>query len=956
MTIPASSGIQPAQGEGLAGRLPELPEDLFDLLPVGVWVCDRYGHVVRYNREAARLWGHAPARGDPDLLYCGAERLFHPDLTPLPHAESPMARVLATGEQVRDQAMVIGRPDGSRIATRADFAPVRDDAGRMTGAIGVLREAPAPEGRQTPSPDGADLLGPVLQALPAAVYITDADGRITFYNDEAAALWGVRPEPGSDSFCGSWRLEWPDGTPLPHAECPMALALREKRPIHGMEAVAVRPDGSRVPFLAVPTPLFDAAGRLTGAVNMLVDLSERNAARDRIRASEARYSDIFDSVAVGLLVQDFRGVVELLDALRAEGVTDLRAALAARPKLLARAVASIGITDVNPYACRLFEAETPQDLVQSPGAIWLPETTGAVVDVMVALWEGRPDNAGEAAVQTLRGRRLDVAYTVVFEGARGERALVSLLDISDRKTAQRLIEKQASRLETLNRVARAIGSDLDLERIVQTLTNAATDVAGARFGAFFYNSADQGSEGYTLFALSGAPRAAFEGLGVPRNTALFDSTFRGMGIIRSDDIRTDPRYGRQGPHFGMPPGHLPVVSYLAVPVVSRTGKVHGGLFLGHDQPGMFAQDTEEMVAAIAAHAAIALDNAQLLQSTRDEVERRRRSDHAAQHLAAIVASSDDAILSKDLNGVITSWNAGAQRIFGYTAEEVIGKPVTILIPEDRQDEEPRILARIRGGERVDHYETVRRRRDGSLFHVSLTVSPVKNNEGFIVGASKIARDITEKKQAEERLRLLLREMDHRVKNLFALSNSVVALSARSATSVRELAQAVQNRLHALAHAHTLTLPQTPEDANPARKTTSLHALIQTIVAPFDVRSDENVPRIVTDGCDLAIGGAGVSGFALLLHELATNAAKHGALSTPSGQVAIRCSEADGRFWLVWEERGGPPIEGEAVGEGFGSLLSRAVVEGQLRGQLERVWQREGLTLRIAVPRERVAAT
>jgi hypothetical protein len=154
--------------------------------------------------------------------------------------------------------------------------------------------------------------------------------------------------------------------------------------------------------------------------------------------------------------------------------------------------------------------------VQSPGAIWLPETTGAVVDVLVALWEGRPDNAGEAAVQTLRGRRLDVAYTVVFEGARGERALVSLLDISDRKTAQRLIEKQASRLETLNRVARAIGSDLDLERIVQTLTNAATDVAGARFGAFFYNSADQGSEGYTLFALSGAPSRASECRGTRR--------------------------------------------------------------------------------------------------------------------------------------------------------------------------------------------------------------------------------------------------------------------------------------------------------------------------------------------------------------------------------------------------------------------------------------------------------
>ena len=131
----------------------------------------------------------------------------------------------------------------------------------------------------------------------------------------------------------------------------------------------------------------------------------------------------------------------------------------------------------------------------------------------------------------------------------------------------------------------------------------------------------------------------------------------------------------------------------------------------------------------------------------------------SQQLASIVESSDDAIVSKDLNGIITSWNQSAERLFGYVTEEVIGKPVTILIPQDRHDEEPVILERIRRGERVDHYETVRRRKDGSLFDVSLTVSPVRDTEGRIVGASKIARDITLRKRAEEQIRQAQERLD-----------------------------------------------------------------------------------------------------------------------------------------------------------------------------------------------------
>ena len=141
-----------------------------------------------------------------------------------------------------------------------------------------------------------------------------------------------------------------------------------------------------------------------------------------------------------------------------------------------------------------------------------------------------------------------------------------------------------------------------------------------------------------------------------------------------------------------------------------------------------------------------------------DITERRLAALDARRLAAIVESSDDAILAKNLDGIIITWNQGAGRLFGYTADEAVGKPVTMLIPEDRYDEEPNILARIRRGERIDHYETIRRRKDGSLVEISLSVSPILSADGRIVGASKIARDITERRRAQEKQQLLLREI------------------------------------------------------------------------------------------------------------------------------------------------------------------------------------------------------
>ena len=487
------------------------------------------------------------------------------------------------------------------------------------------------------------------------------------------------------------------------------------------------------------------------------------------------------------------------------------------------------------------------------------------------------------------------------------------------------------RLEILNRVGAAIASSSDLESIVQIVTDAATELVGAQFGAFFYNVLDEKGESYLLYSLSGAPRSAFETFGMPRNTAVFDHTFRGLGVVRSDDIKLDPRYGQLAPHHGMPRGHLPVTSYLAVPVASRTGEILGGLFFGHEQAGVFTQADEDVLLDVAARAAIAIDNTNLLD--------------AAQRLASIVESSDDAIVSKDLSGTIRSWNRGAERIFGYTAKEIVGQPITTLIPEDLHHEEPIIISRIAAGERVDHYETIRQRKDGSRFHISVTISPIRDRSGKIVGASKIARDIDQTKKAHEQQALLLREMNHRVKNLFAVASGVVALSARAPGSDQELAYTIQSRLAALARAHDLTL--LPEGATVAAKA-HLKELVQTILAPYDTGDG----RVSIEGPDAVCGSDVSTSFALLLHELATNSVKYGALSQLAGKVAVTWSLSE-NLELTWTESDGPSIPGPAEHQGFGNVLMNATVKS-MGGSLERSWHPEGVQIRLVVPAAQLA--
>jgi PAS domain S-box-containing protein len=431
----------------------------------------------------------------------------------------------------------------------------------------------------------------VLDELPAAVYTTDALGHITYYNEAAAELWGHRPALGVSEWCGSWKLYWPDGTVLPHGDCPMAIAIKEKRAVRGKEAVAERPDGTRVPFIPYPTPLFDNSGALVGAVNMLVD-------------------------------------------------------------------------------------------------------------------------------------------------------------ISDRKQVEELYQR----------------------------------------------------------------------------------------------------------------------------------------------------------------------------------------------LAAIVESSDDAIISKDLNGIVSSWNKGAERLFGYTAKEAVGQSITMLIPEDRIDEEEAILNRIRKGERLDHFETVRRHKDGSLVELSITVSPVKDAMGRITGASKIARDITERKRAHEQQNLLLGEMKHRTKNLVAVIDAIARQSRpRDDQVAAAFMDTFVGRLRALFSIGEIVIGSSDRRAG-------LADVFEITLKPF-VNPDKPTP-ITIEGPHMEVSEQTAGGVALAVHELATNALKYGALKSPQGRISLVWSvDESGKVSIDWKERGGPRVYDEPKQRGFGSRVIRSSVAHEPDGMTELLFEPDGVRCR-----------
>jgi PAS domain S-box-containing protein len=319
-----------------------------------------------------------------------------------------------------------------------------------------------------------------------------------------------------------------------------------------------------------------------------------------------------------------------------------------------------------------------------------------------------------------------------------------------------------------------------------------------------------------------------------------------------------------------------------------------------------------------------------------DVTERKRAEDAALRLAAIVESSDDAIVGKDLDGVITSWNAAAERIFGYAAEEIIGQPIMVLVPPDHQKEEEAIIERIRRGQRVEPFETVRQRKHGSLIDVSLTISPVKSAQGKIIGASKIARDITDRKRSDAQIVNLAHEAEHRTRNILATVQAAVRFSHSDTPD--DLKRLIEGRINALAKVHTLFVESRWTGAQ-------LHSLVAQELLPY---RDGREERVRINGPDVMLEPNAAQAVAISMHELATNAAKYGSLSAADGDVEIAWSRtAGGQLSLRWTESGGPSIA-PPTHRGCGTRIIENIIGGQLGGKVHFDWRAPGLTCEIAL--------
>jgi PAS domain S-box-containing protein len=297
-------------------------------------------------------------------------------------------------------------------------------------------------------------------------------------------------------------------------------------------------------------------------------------------------------------------------------------------------------------------------------------------------------------------------------------------------------------------------------------------------------------------------------------------------------------------------------------------------------------------------------------------------EHSAERLAAIVESSFDAIVSKDLSGTIMSWKKAAERMFGYAESEMVGKPIYMIIPDDKRDEEANILGRLRLGEQIEPYQTTRRHRDGRIVYISITSSPIKSRDGGLVGASSIARDISEARETDRRLRLLMREINHRVKNQYAVVLAVIRQTATRSRSIEDFEKRVRERIMALSHSHDL-LSQVDWAG------VSLADLVAHQLEPFAALLPVQIV-----GPAIALDANAVLNLGMAFHELIMNATRYGVTDVGSISVTWGLTSDQGvdTLELVWSEPAVAYADLLAQEKGFGSLVLGKLVPSALSGE------------------------
>ena len=549
---------------------------LIALLPAAVYVCEAPSGVITFfNDSAARLWGRRPQVGDTDERFCGSLRLFRPDGRELPHDRTPMAVALTEGRSFRNEEVIIEQPDGNRVSVRVSIDPIRDGAGRITGAVNVFQDATALERAEADLRASERRFRDMIDALPAAVYTTDADGRLTHFNPAAVEFFGRQPELGTDRWCVSSRLFRPDGSPLAPDECPMAVALRQDRALHGEEGMAERPDGTRVWFAAYPQPLHDAEGRVVGGINMLVDITGRKHAEQ----AQARLAAIVECSDDAIIAKDLAG----------------------------------NISNWNAGAERLYGYTAAEAIGRPITMLIPPERHHEEEMILERVRRGERIQHYETVRLRRDGTRLDVSLSVSpIVDARGRIVGASKIarDITAQKAAERARVEEALLRETLARVGSMLTSELDERKVALAITEAGTTLTAADWGAFLRRTGNPG-EDLQLYSTSGAVPRPLSMVADPRVAARLRPALTGESAVRIDDLEGERQAGAAA---GEAP---PIRSCLAIPVISRSGEVLGTLVFTHARAHHFTARHQQLAQGITSSAAVALDNAQLYEHAQE---------------------------------------------------------------------------------------------------------------------------------------------------------------------------------------------------------------------------------------------------------------------------------------------------------------------------------------------------
>ena len=532
------------------------------------------------------------------------------------------------------------------------------------------------------------------------------------------------------------------------------------------------------------------------------------------------------------------------------------------------------------------------------------------------------------------------------------------------------VAEEMRRADSLNRIAVAIAVGDDLEQVVQAVVAGGVELTGASFGAFFYNVENQAGESYMLYALAGAPPSAFEGYPMPRKTAIFAPTFDGVGVVRSDDITQDPRYGLEAPHFGMPKGHLPVRSYLAAPVLARSGEVLGGLFFGHPDPGRFTERLETLLTGVAAQAAVAIETRRLQEASRRELAERTRAEaalavsEAQSRLMAAESAQALASLKFALDaGRMGSWELDVETHayvasdickanYGYAPDQPFSFAdlINAIHPEDRPRMQAAMEAAIASGDDYDvEYRITLPGGELRWIHARGRAAQTADHGG-VRRMAGVSLDVTERKRSDERRQLLINELNHRVKNTLASVQAIARQTLRTSPDLAGFKDAFEARLLALSQTHNLLTEQHWRSA-------SLLAMLAAELRPHGGARD---PRFTLNGDgDLQLRPKAAVALGMAMHELATNAAKYGALSTPTGRVTLRSrrivENGERRLVLEWIETGGPPVP-PPDRRGFGARLLEDGLAGELSGVVRLEYRPEGLCCRMELPLDLVEST